>query len=353
MPLLARTLASPLAVEVHAGAIRHLGDLLADRRISAGGDVAIVVGPGVGAEAAELARTGLQRAEVITIESDAGTHAGALALSQKLRSRNFDAVVGIGGGKVVDTVKYAAFQRGLPMVAVSTSLANDGIASPVASLDRDGHSISYGVHIPIAVIVDLDFARRAPSRQLRSGVGDVLSNLSATADWSLSHAATGEAVDGLALALSRAGAESVLRHPGSVRDDDFLSCLANALILGGTAMAVAGESTPCSGACHEISHAWQELHRSDATHGEQVGVGALFATHLRGDLRLFAEMAAAMRRHDLPRTPQDLGLTVNQFAEIVAYAPRTRPGRYTILEHLALDAPVLLDRIVDFVNDLD
>lgn len=351
MPLLARTVSAPLVVEVHAGAVAHLGELLADRRISAGGDVAVAVGPGVGKAAADQVRAGLEQAEIITI--DAGSHAAALELSDKLRSRNFDAVVGIGGGRVIDTVKYASFRQGLPMVAVATSLANDGIASPVASLDRDGHSISYGAHIPIAVIVDLDFVRRAPVRQLRSGVADALSNLSASADWQLSHAATGEAVDGLALALSRGGAESVLRHPGVVTDDDFLTTLANALVLGGTAMAMAGTSLPCSGACHEIGHALQERHGDlGATHGEQVGLGALFATHLRGDNRLFAEMSAAMRRHDLPCAPADMGLTVEQFAEAVAYAPRTRPGRYTILEHLALGPTELRQRIVEFLDDL-
>ncbi|MFD0558285.1 glycerol-1-phosphate dehydrogenase [NAD(P)+] [Stackebrandtia endophytica] len=350
MPLLARTVPSPLVVEVHPGAVAHLGDLLADGRISSGGEVAVVVGPGIGKEAAEQARKGLSQAEIITIS--AGTHSDALALADKLKSRNFDAVIGIGGGRLIDTVKYASFRQGLPMVSVATSLANDGIASPVASLDRDGHSISYGAHIPIAVIVDLDFVRRAPIRQLRSGVGDAIANLCATADWQLSHIATGEAIDGLAIAASRSGAEAVLRHPGELTDDDFLSTLANAHILGGTAMAIAGTSLPCSGACHEIAHALEEHHPGAATHGEQAGIGGLFATYLRGDLPLFAEMAATMKRHALPRTPSDIGLTVDQFATAVAYAPRTRPGRYTILEHLDLDVSALRARITDFVDDL-
>ena len=90
-----------------------------------------------------------------------------------------------------------------------------------------------------------------------------------------------------------------------------------------------------------------------ATHGEQVGIGGLFATRLRGDNALFTEMAAVMKRHALPRTPSDIGLTVEQFAAAVAYAPRTRPGRYTILEHLNLDVSALRARITDFVDDLD
>ncbi len=48
MPLLARTVAVPLTIDVRRGAIASLGGILADGRISAGGDVAVVVGPGQG-----------------------------------------------------------------------------------------------------------------------------------------------------------------------------------------------------------------------------------------------------------------------------------------------------------------
>ena len=57
-------------------------------------------------------------------------------LAARLRAGFYDAVVGIGGGRTIDVAKYAASLSGLPVVAVATRLAHDGIASPVASLDR-------------------------------------------------------------------------------------------------------------------------------------------------------------------------------------------------------------------------
>ncbi|WP_035701578.1 iron-containing alcohol dehydrogenase, partial [Glycomyces tenuis] len=255
--------------------------------------------------------------------------------------------------RLIDTAKYAATELGLPMVAVATSLAHDGLASPVASLEREKATISYGVHTPLAVLADLDFIRRAPAAQLRSGVGDALTNLSATADWELSHRVTGEAVDGLALAIARTGAEAVLRHPGTIANDDFLASLANALIQGGLAMGMAGSSRPCSGGCHEIAHALQALHPGLAGHGEQGAIGALFCTWLRGDETLFAELAAAMRRHGLPRTPEELGLTVEELATAIECAPRTRPGRYTILEHRELDSVAISRHLTEMMHELD
>ena len=349
MPLLARTVLAPLAVEVAAGALARLGDLLVDTRISSGGRVAVALGPGLGPELAD--RLDLPDADVHTIKP--GTLASARELASRLRGHRVDALVGIGGGRLLDTAKYAATELGLPMVAVATSLAHDGIASPVASLERERDSISYGVHTPLAVLADLDYIRRAPVTQLRSGVGDALTNLSAAADWELSHRVTGENLDGLALALARTGAEAVLHHPGAVSDDAFLATLANALIQGGLAMGMAGSSRPCSGGCHEISHALDLLHPGLAQHGAQGAFGALFCTRLRGDETLYADMAAAMRRHGLPRTPVELGLTVEELAAAIEYAPRTRPGRYTILEHRELDSVAISRHLTEMMHELE
>jgi glycerol-1-phosphate dehydrogenase [NAD(P)+] len=348
VPLLARTVVTPLAIEVRRGAVAALSEILANRHISAGGDVAIVVGPGQGERVVELVRPGLRRADVFTVSG--GTLDAALDLAAKLRQGSYDAVVGIGGGKTIDTAKYAASRYAVPMVTVATSLANDGIASPVAALDHEGVRGSYGAHIPIAVLVDLDFVENGPDRQIQAGIGDALSNLNAVADWELAHRVRGEPLDGLAVAMSRSSAEAVLNHPGTIADDPFLTTLAEALIMGGLSMAVCGSSRPASGGCHEISHALDLAHPGLASHGEQVGLGALFCTFLRGDRARFAELRAALGRHGLARVPADLGLADADFAAVVARAPGTRPDRYTILEHLDLSPAEISARLADYLD---
>jgi glycerol-1-phosphate dehydrogenase [NAD(P)+] len=350
MPLLARTVNTPLAIEIRRGAVAELSALLADQRISAGGDVAVVVGPGQGEKVAELVRPQLGSADLFVVTG--GTLDAAQDLGAKLRKRPYDAVVGIGGGKTLDTTKWAATRYGLPMVSVATSLAHDGLASPTASLAHDGGQGSYGVHIPIAVVVDLDFVTRGPDRQTRSGIGDAISNLSACADWELAHRVRGEPVDGLAATLARTSAGALLHHTGTLNDDGFLATLAEALILGGLASSVCGSTRPVSGGCHEISHALDALHPGAGTHGEQVGLGAAFCTFLRGDETLFAQLTGCLRRHGLPLSPAELGLTDAQFVEAVAHAPRTRPDRYTILEHLDLPADAIAQRLADYLRAL-
>jgi glycerol-1-phosphate dehydrogenase [NAD(P)+] len=350
MPLLARSVQTPLHIDVRRGAVADLGRILADGRISAGGDVAVVVGPGQGERIAEMIRPSLGSADVYT--TSGGTLDAALELAAKLRSRSYDAVVGIGGGKTVDAAKYAANRWGMPMVSVATSLANDGIASPVASLINDGVKGSYGVHIPYAVIVDLDFVENGPERVNRAGIGDVISNISALADWDLGREVRGEPVDGLAASLSRVGAEAILNMPGDMQDDAFVTVLAETLISSGLAMAVCGSSRPCSGGCHEIIHATDTLFPGTASHGELAGLGALFCTFLRGDERRFAQMSDCLVRHQLPRTAADVGLTREQLVEVVEFAPRTRPDRYTILEHLAMSPDEIRRKLADYDDAL-
>ncbi|HET8673803.1 MAG TPA: iron-containing alcohol dehydrogenase family protein [Thermoleophilaceae bacterium] len=344
-------LAAPMAVEIGPGAVAGLGDLLADRRISSGGHVAVAVGPGYGDEIAAVVDPAIENCDVLRIE-EGGTLESALALAERLRTRFYDAVVGIGGGGTLDVAKHAASLVGLPMVAVATSLSHDGIASPVSSLSHKGRKASYGVQMPVAVLVDLDYVRTSPARMRRSGVGDVLSNLTAVEDWRLAERERGEPVDGLSAALAHTGAEAVLQADGGVDDDEFLIVLAEALVLSGLAMATAGSSRPCSGADHEIVHAIDHLFPDTGMHGELAGVGARFAAFLHGHERLAAELDTCLGRHGLPRSHRDLGLSDDQFIQAVAYAPSTRPGRFTILEHLDLDEEAIRNRVHAYADAL-
>jgi glycerol-1-phosphate dehydrogenase [NAD(P)+] len=340
-------LLSPLFIDIRAGAVSGLGELLADRRISADGHVAVAVGPGQGERLVEAIRPTLENADVFMVRG--GSLEAASDLQAELRGKHYDALVGIGGGRTLDVAKYAATRLALPMVAVATNLAHDGIASPVSSLLHEGGKGSFGVSLPMAVVVDLDYVRDSPPRMVRSGVGDVVSNLTAIEDWRLAHDERGEPVDGLAVTFARTAAEAVLHRTDGVESDAFLTALAEALVLSGMAMAAAGSSRPSSGADHEIMHAIDALFPGTANHGELAGVGALFSAWLRGNEPLAEQVDTCLARHGLPRLPADVGLTDEQFVEAVCFAPQTRPDRYTILEHLDLDVTAVRERVGEFV----
>lgn len=348
MPLLARMLASPLHLDIRAGAVDNLAALLHERSISSTGAVLVAVGTTNGTAIWDRIEGSLPNATVFRVED--GSLAAAGELQAALGERGYDAVVAIGGGRTIDVAKYAATRAALPMVAVATNLAHDGICSPVASLEHPHGKGSYGVALPLAVVVDLDYVSTAPPQMVRAGIGDVISNLSAIEDWLLAQRERGEAVDGLALAFARTAGEAILHRVDTIDDEAFLVALAEALVLSGMAMSVAGTSRPCSGACHEVLHAIHQLFPGVSNHGELAGIGALFATFLRGDEERFAQIGSCLARHGLPRTPADIGLSEAQFVDAVIAAPDTRPDRYTILEHLALDEDTVRARVAEFVS---
>ncbi|GJF30678.1 dehydrogenase [Kitasatospora sp. NE20-6] len=351
MPVLTRLLPSPVFVEIRPGALDALGGILADQRLSASGRIAVAISSGSGTVLRERLEPLLPGAAWYEVAD--GTLDSAVRLADQMRGGHFDALVGLGGGKIIDAAKYAAARVGLPVVAVATNLAHDGICSPVSILDNDAGRGSYGVPSPIGIVVDLDVIRKAPQRFVAAGIGDVISNISACADWELSQRVTGEPVDGLAVAMARSAGENLLRHPGSLEDQDLLMTLSEALVLSGIAMNIAGSTRPSSGACHEISHALDVLHpKRSAQHGEQVGLGAAFASFLRGERELTGLIAERLASHGLPVTADEIGFTEAEFTEAVHYAPNTRPGRFTILEHLDLSPSDIRDAYADYVQSV-
>ncbi|WP_028798896.1 iron-containing alcohol dehydrogenase family protein [Streptomyces sp. 142MFCol3.1] len=346
MPVLTRLIPSPVVVDIRPGALDDLAGVLSDERISHSGKLAVAVSNGSGARLRERIAPALPGAT--WYEVGGGTLDDAVRLAGDMRAGHYDAVVGLGGGKIIDCAKFAAARVGLPLVAVPTNLAHDGLCSPVATLDNDAGRGSYGVPNPIAVVIDLDVIREAPVRFVRAGIGDAVSNINAIADWELSNRVTGEKIDGLAAAMARQAGEAVLRHPGGIGENGFLQVLSEALVLTGIAMSISGDSRPASGSCHEINHAFDLLFpKRAASHGEQCGLGAAFAMHLRGATEEAVYMAEVLRRHGLPVLPGEIGFTVDEFVQVVEFAPRTRPGRYTILEHLDLKT----DQIKDIYSD--
>ncbi|MFC8276998.1 iron-containing alcohol dehydrogenase family protein [Streptomyces sp. NPDC057271] len=351
MPVLTRLIPSPVVVDIRRGAMEDLSTLLADQRISSNGRIAVAISGGSGLKLREHFAPELPDADWYPV--DGGTIDAAVKLAEAIRGQRYDAVVALGGGKIIDVTKYAAARVGLPLVAIATNLSHDGICSPVSTLDNDNGRGSYGVPTPIALVIDLDVIRDAPVRYVRSGIGDAVSNLSAIADWELSHRETGEPVDGLAAAMARSAGEAVLRHPGGVGDDDFLVTLSEGLVMSGIAMSISGDTRPSSGACHEISHAFDLLFpQRAASHGEQCGLGAAFAMHLRGAADGSLGIVETLRRHGLPVTPEEMGFSVDEFVQAVSFAPQTRPGRFTILEHLDLSDDQIRDAYADYAKTI-
>lgn len=99
-------------------------------------------------------------------------------LSAVMAQRHVDVLVGMGGGKTIDTAKIAADRMGIPVIVVPTIASTDAPCSGCAVLySSDGvfESVFYQKANPAAVLVDLNIIAAAPTRFLVAGMGDALS----------------------------------------------------------------------------------------------------------------------------------------------------------------------------------
>lgn len=200
-------------------------------------------------------------------------------------------LVAVGAGTIGDLGKTLAERRGIPLVTVGTAASMNGYASTIAALTLGGLKATVSVHSPRAVILDTRVLVGAPPRMTAAGFGDLMSKPVSGADWVLSGLVTNERVCPTALAIADDAVRNARARAADIGrgDVDALAVLAEALVVSGLSMVVAGASSPASGGEHLLSHyldmsesGWQ---RPARLHGEQVAVGTLASLAIYRALR--------------------------------------------------------------------
>ena len=98
-------------------------------------------------------------------------------IMQIVRLENLDVIIGVGGGKALDTAKAVAYYLNLPVAIVPTIAATDAPCSALSVVYTDeGIFESYLIlpKNPDLVLVDTAIVAKAPVRLLVSGMGDAL-----------------------------------------------------------------------------------------------------------------------------------------------------------------------------------
>lgn len=251
---------------------------------------------------------------------------------------DFDAVIGVGGGKNLDVGKVIAKETSSLFISVPTTASHDGIASPFASLVERRGRYSLQTIPPIAVIADIDIIAKAPVRFFRAGIGDVIANINAVQDWLLAHRVKGEYYGEYAANLALMSAEHLLKNEHILvnYDLDALRTLVEALISSGIAMGIAGSSRPGSGAEHLFSHALDGIASKPALHGEQCALGTIMMLYYRGDDR-WIRVKEFLEAIGMPTKARALGIKEDEIIKALTIAHKIRPERYTILGEKGLD----------------
>lgn len=244
---------------------------------------------------------------------------------------NLDAIIGIGGGKALDFAKYTAHLLKMPFISVPTATSNDGFCSPNCSLLVDGRRKSVKSSIPFGVVIDLDIIKSSPDAFLYSGLGDMISKVTALWDWKKAFQKGFERYNDFASLLAYNSLDLLfIRHSTDIHSPEFQRSLTGSLLMSGIAMEVAGTSRPASGSEHLISHALDALSKYPQMHGIQVGI-ATYLCALLQDNPSVDGVRDILRQTGFFKFAAVHPLDKEEFIAALRMAPSIKKDYYTIL----------------------
>ena len=200
-----------------------------------------------------------------------------------------DFIIGMGGGKAIDTAKGVAHKLGLPLVSLPTLVSNCAPITALSVVYKDEgpfDSFMFFDGPPALTVIDLNIAAGAPARYFRAGMGDTLakhleSTFSARGD------VLGETMDHMSLigvALSstcydpilafgrQALSEAEAHTPGAA----FELCARSIILSAGLVSLMADDNYNCALA-HATCYGLQlfEHVEREYLHGDLVAYGAM------------------------------------------------------------------------------
>ena len=269
-------------------------------------------------------------------------------------------IVGVGGGKAIDTAKGVARETAAALIVVPTVASNDSPTSRLAVVYTEDHvlaEVRLMMHTPDAVIVDTSVIVRAPERFFVAGIGDALSKrFEADACFHTGGLNFYRARPPyVALTLADACYAAIRAHAqGAIAalrrgepDDAFERTVEATILLSGLAFENGGLS---------IAHSLTRGLSADpvlarALHGEQVAWGLLVQIVLEGrDAATFDDLRGFCGRVGLPTRLRDFGFE-GDVAAIARAIARITWERAPYVKHAR--APIDAGRIERAILELE
>lgn len=322
-------IAIPAFLKIEAGALERIGSFLKENHLQ---KIVILFGNGLIDLFGTTVMNSLMEAGVEVLEYqelDSVHFEDITALAFCLPNKT-QAVVGLGGGKVIDAAKYCGFLRKLPFISIPTSASSDGFSSASASLLIEGKRNSVPARMPYGIIADTEIIKSAPKHFLYSGIGDMVSKITALYDWQYEEDGGYAEVNDFAMMIAKKAVNSFVRTPfQTIQDDLFLKELLDSLAMSGVANEIAGSSAPTSGSEHLISHALDKFMKKPQLHGIQVGIATYLMSLVQN--HRYQRVRTIFTDTGFFDYVQTLHLNVKDYEKAITLAPSMKPFRHTFL----------------------
>jgi glycerol dehydrogenase len=275
-------------------------------------------------------------------------------LSGIITQKKIDVLVGMGGGKTIDTAKIAADRASIPVIVVPTIASTDAPCSGCAVLySKNGifDSVCYQKTNPAVVLVDSGIIAAAPTRFLVAGMGDALSTWFEARSCYRTHSTNecGGYCTEAGLQIAKLCYETLLADGVSAKEAIEHRVVTPALdriieaniLLSGLGFESAGLASAHS--IHNGLTALAETHTF--YHGEKVAFGVLTGLHLTEvDVKDFEIVYSFCESVGLPTTLADIGLGKVTKEKLMAAAEKACAPEQPIHHEAGIITP---DKVLD------
>lgn len=233
------------------------------------------------------------------------TQSAMRRLADALSPLSPDFIVGMGGGKAIDTAKGVAHMLGVPLLSLPTLVSNCAPITALSVVYKDEgpfDSFMFFDGPPKLTVIDLDIAAGAPAKYFRAGMGDTLAkHLEST--FSARNDELGVSMDHMSLlgvALSSTCYDPILKYGRQALEEAkrheagaaYEICARSIILSAGLVSLMADDNYNCALA-HAVCYGLQLFAHVEEhyLHGDLVAYGALVQLVLDGQL----ERAKALR----------------------------------------------------------
>lgn len=266
------------------------------------------------------------------------THAEIDRCKKIVGDQSVDVVIGLGGGKAIDTAKCVAHFTGLPLIVAPTIASTDAPCSTLGVVYNEEHVFVHCYLLPKnpdIVLVDSQIIANAPPRFLAAGIADAYATYfeARACVASDAHNFVGGCGTRAAFALSELCLKILIedgeKAMAACRDKVVTKALENIIEANLLLSGLGFESVGLAAAhgLHDALTILPETHR--AMHGEKVAIGLLAQHALENEsAEQIAGTVDFFRKIGIPTCLADIGIVegVNEKLRAVAREATKEPG---------------------------
>lgn len=273
-----------------------------------------------------------EKANSISIEEFSGecSEKELKRISGIVSRKKINIIVGMGGGKAIDTAKIVSDKAGIPVIVVPTIASTDAPCSGCAIVYSEKGVFDYVYYQkmnPQIVLVDMNIIANAPVRFLISGMGDALATWfeARSCNRTRSNNACGgkSTLTGMNLAklcydtLLEYGPLAIIANENHVVTPALNHIVEANILLSGIGFESGGLAT-----AHSIHNGLTALNETHLLyHGEKVAFGVLTGLHLNdADPEEMETVYTFCEETGLPTTFADLGLEIVSESKLMKVA---------------------------------